>query len=374
MMAATSWFGRFCAFIAHRRPRKNRAGKRVRRSGLLHKRIVCCGILAAGTLPLASHAASPTVDAIRQRGELVCGVSQGSAGLSYVDKSGHWQGLDVDVCRALAAAVLDSPAKVRYVPLSSQQRFTALQSGEIDVLSRNTTITSGRDNGLGITSTAIVFYDGQGFLVPRKLGVKHATGLNGAQVCVQPGTVNEQNLVDYFKQNHMTYRPVVIENLVELEQAFYAGRCDVYLSDVSTLAASRAARARRPDDYVILPERISKSPLGPFVRQNDPGWAALVKWTVNAIVEAEELGVTSANADQQSHSQNAEVRRLLGIDPGIGKGFSLDDRWAYRAIKAVGNYGEIWDRNLGPATPLGLERGLNAQWNKGGLLYSPPFQ
>ena len=210
------------------------------------------------------------MDAIKKRGELVCGVSQGSAGLSIADAQGRWTGLDADLCRALAAAVLGDASKTRFVPLSSQQRFPALQSGEIDVLNRNTTITSGRDAGLGIVSAGIVFYDGQGFMVPKKLGVKSAAELDGAQVCVQPGTVNEQNLVDYFKKRKLSYRPVVIENLVELEQAFYAGRCDVYLSDASTLAASRAARAANPDDFVILPERINKSPLGPFVRQDDP--------------------------------------------------------------------------------------------------------
>ena len=270
--------------------------------------------------------------------------------------------------------MLGDPAKTRFVPLSSQQRFPALQSGEVDVLNRNTTITSSRDAGLGIVSAGIVFYDGQGFLVPRKLGVKSATELDGAQVCVQPGTVNEQNLVDYFKKHKLSYRPVVIENLVELEQAFYAGRCDVYLSDASTLAASRAARASQPDDFVILPERINKSPLGPFVRQDDANWAAIVRWTVNALVAAEELGITAANADGQSQSTDAQVRRLLGVDPGIGKSFGLDEAWARNAIKAVGNYGEVWDRNLGASTPLKLERGLNAQWNQGGLLYSPPFQ
>jgi general L-amino acid transport system substrate-binding protein len=330
--------------------------------------------IATLLLPVIAHAASPTVDAIKQRGVLSCGVSQGSAGLSALDQQGRWRGLDVDVCRGLAAAVLGSADKVRYVPLSSQQRFTALQSGDVDVLSRNTTITSGRDDGLGITSTSIVFYDGQGFLVPRKLGVKHATELDGANVCVQPGTVNEQNLLDYFKKNNLHYRPVVIENLVELEQAFYAGRCDVYLSDVSTLAASRAARSKDPADFVILPERINKSPLGPFVRQSDPNWIAIVKWTVNALVEAEELGVTSANADQRQTDPDPQVRRFLGTDPGVGKAFGLDDKWAYRVVKSVGNYGEIWERNLGHNTPLALDRGLNNQWNKGGLLYSPPFQ
>ncbi|WZB71240.1 amino acid ABC transporter substrate-binding protein [Achromobacter xylosoxidans] len=330
---------------------------------------------AAAALAMAGAAqAGPTVDAIKKRGELVCGVSQGSTGLSIADAQGRWTGLDADLCRALAAAVLGDASKTRFVPLSSQQRFPALQSGEIDVLNRNTTITSGRDAGLGIVSTGIVFYDGQGFMVPKKLGVKSAAELDGAQVCVQPGTVNEQNLVDYFKKRKLSYLLVVIENLVELEQAFYAGRCDVYLSDASTLAASRAARAANPDDFVILPERINKSPLGPFVRQDDPNWSAIVRWTVNALVAAEELGVTAANADSQAQGADAQVRRLLGAEPGIGKSFGLDEQWARNAIKAVGNYGEVWNRNLGAATPLKLERGLNAQWNQGGLLYSPPFQ
>ena len=331
-------------------------------------------VMAAALFVTITTHAGPTVDNIKKRGELVCGVSQGSAGLSIADSQGRWGGLDVDVCRALAAAVLGTPDKVRFVPLSSQQRFPALQSGEIDVLSRNTTITSGRDAGLGIVSAGIVFYDGQGFLVPKKLGVKSAVELNGAQVCVQPGTVNEQNLVDYFQKQKLNFRPVVIENLVELEQAFYAGRCDVYLSDASTLAASRAARAGKPDDFIILPERINKSPLGPFVRQDDPNWTAIVRWTINALVAAEEFGITSANLPDYTKSQDPQIRRFLGIDPGVGKSFGLDEEWIQRVIKGTGNYGEIWDRNLGSATPLKLERGLNAQWNQGGLLYSPPFQ
>ena len=327
---------------------------------------------AAAALAMAG-AAQAGGRAIKKRGELVCGVSRGSAGLSIADAQGRWTGLDADLCRALAAAVLGDASKTRFVPLSSQQRFPALQSGEIDVLNRNTTITSGRDAGLGIVSAGIVFYDGQGFMVPKKLGVKSAAELDGAQVCVQPGTVNEQNLVDYFKKRKLSYRPVVIENLVELEQAFYAGRCDVYLSDASTLAASRAARAANPDDFVILPERINKSPLG-LRAPGRPNWSAIVRWTVNALVAAEELGVTAANADSQAQGADAQVRRLLGAEPGIGKSFGLDEHWARNAIKAVGNYGEVWNRNLGAATPLKLERGLNAQWNQGGLLYSPPFQ
>lgn len=315
-----------------------------------------------------------TVEAIKKRGQLVCGVSQGSAGLSLADSQGRWSGLDVDFCRALSAAVLGTPDKVRYVPLSSQQRFPALQSGEIDVLNRNTTITSGRDAGMNVTSPAIVFYDGQGFMVPKKLGVKNAKELDGAQVCVQPGTNNEQNLVDWFTTHKMKYRPVVIENLVELEKAFYAGRCDVYLSDASTLAASRSARAGNPDDFVILPERVNKSPLGPWVRDNDSNWNDIVKWTVHAVVTAEELGITAKNIDSFKTSKDPQVRRLLGLEPGLGKSFQLTDSWAYNVIKAVGNYGEIWDRNVGLKTPLKLERGQNALWNKGGLFYAPPFQ
>ena len=337
--------------------------------------LVVVGAAAAlGGVSAFAQSPGSTVDTIQKRGQLVCGVSQGSAGLSLADSQGRWSGLDVDFCKALAAAVLNAPDKVRYVPLSSQQRFPALQSGEIDVLNRNTTVTSGRDAGMNVTAPAIVFYDGQAFMVPKKLGVKSATELDGAQVCVQPGTSNEQNLVDWFSTHKMKYRPVVIENLVELENAFYAGRCDVYLSDASTLAASRSARAGNANDFVILPERVNKSPLSPWVRDNDTQWIDIVRWTVHAVVAAEELGITSKNVDSFNTSKDPQVRRLLGLDAGIGKTFGLNEKWAYNVIKAVGNYGEIWDRNVGPKTPLKLERGLNALWNKGGLLYAPPFQ
>ena len=338
------------------------------------KSILKSAALIASVAFVHSAQATSTLDTVKKRGELVCGVSQGSAGLSLADSQGRWAGLDVDVCRAIAAAVLGSPDKVRFVPLSSQQRFPALQSGEIDVLNRNTTVTSSRDSGLGVMNAGITFYDGQGIMVPKTLGVKSATELNGAEVCVQPGTVNEQNLVDYFQKHNMTYRPVVIENLVELEQAFYAGRCDVYLSDASTLAASRAARAANADDYVILPERLNKSPLGPFVRQDDPKWAAIVRWTVNALVAAEEMDITSQNIKSFANSKDPQVRRFLGLDAGVGKSFGLEEVWVSNVVQGVGNYGEIWERNLGPKTPLKLDRGLNAQWNNGGLLYSPPFQ
>nr|WP_250265957.1 amino acid ABC transporter substrate-binding protein [Rhodovastum atsumiense] len=318
--------------------------------------------------------AGTTLDRIRQRGELVCGVSQGSAGLSLPDSQGVWRGLDADYCRALAAAVLGDAKKVRFQPLSSAQRFAVLQSGEIDVLSRNTTWTSGRDGPLGLIFVGTIFYDGQAFMVPARLGVHSAKELGGATVCVQPGTVNEQNLADYFSANKLAYRSVVIESLPELEAAFYAGRCDVYLSDASTLAASRAARAPRPADFVILPERINKSPLSPVVRADDVAFFQIARWTLNVLINAEELGVTSKSVEADRASTNPDVKRLLGVTPGIGKAFGLPEDWAARVITQVGNYGEIFARNLGPDTPLALARGQNALWRDGGLLYGPPIQ
>jgi general L-amino acid transport system substrate-binding protein len=339
------------------------------------RRLLAAAAVALGSLAASATAwAGPMVDKVRARGELVCGVSQGSAGLSLPDSNGRWSGLDVDYCKALAAAVLGSADKVRFVPVSSAQRFAVLQNGEIDVLSRNTTWTSTRDASLGLSFVGTIFYDGQAFMVPKKLGVTSAKQLDGATVCVQPGTVNEQNLVDYFSANSLKFKSVVIESLPELESAFYAGRCDVYLSDASTLSASRASRAAKIDDFVILPERITKSPLSPVVRADDAQWFAVARWTLNLLIEAEELGVTSANVETQKQSKNPSVQRLLGVSAGIGKAFGLDESWGARVIAAVGNYGEIFDRNLGPATKLGLERGQNALWNKGGLLYSPPVQ
>lgn len=330
--------------------------------------------IAAAAFQPAVAQAGAVLDRIKARGELVCGVSQGSAGLSLPDSSGRWSGLDVDYCRALGAAVLGNAEKVRFVPLSSAQRFAVLQNGEIDVLSRNTTWTSTRDASLGVLFVGTIFYDGQAFMVPKKLGVTSAKQLDGATVCVQPGTVNEQNLVDYFSANGLKFKSVVIESLPELEAAFYAGRCDVYLSDASTLSASRAVRAPKVEDFVILPERITKSPLSPVVRGDDLQWFQIARWALNLLIEAEELGVTQANVEAQKGSKNPSVRRLLGVDAGIGKAFGLDESWGARTVAAVGNYGEIFDRNLGPKTKLGLERGQNALWSQGGLLYAPPFQ
>ncbi len=317
--------------------------------------------------------AGPTLDAIKQRGEVRCGVNTSLAGFSQPDAQGRWTGLDVDVCRAIAAAVLGDGGKVKFMPYNAQQRFPALQSGEVDILSRNTTWTLTRDTALGLNFAGVTYYDGQGFMVPAKLGVKSAKELNGATVCVQPGTTTELNLADFFRAKKMQFKPVVIQELAEVEKAFFEGRCDVYTTDASGLASTRAAKAGNPADYIILPEIISKEPLGPAVRHGDDQWFDIVKWTVFALLEAEEYGITKANADQmKASSTDPNVKRLLGATPGMGKALNLSEDWALNAVKAVGNYGEIFERNVGKTTPLKLERGLNALWTQGGLMYGMP--
>jgi len=316
--------------------------------------------------------AQKTLEAIKARGELVCGVSTGLGGFSVPDSAGQWTGLDVDVCKAIAAAIFGDGSKVKFQALSAQQRFTALQSGEVDLLSRNTTWTLTRDTSLGLNFAGVTYYDGQGFMVPKKLGVKSAKELDGATVCVQPGTTTELNLADYFRANSMKFTPVVIEALQEVNAAFFSGRCDVLTTDASGLASVRKndAPKGKSDDYGILPEIISKEPLGPAVRHGDDQFFDVVKWTVNALIEAEEFGVTQANVDQMTtDTTNPAVKRLLGATPGNGKALGLDEAWAKNAIKAVGNYGEIWERNI---PPLGLPRGLNNLWNNGGIMYAPP--
>jgi general L-amino acid transport system substrate-binding protein len=320
----------------------------------------------------ASAEAGPTLDAVKARGQLICGVSTGSAGFAVADKTGAYQGLDADLCHALAAAVLGAPEKVKYVPLTGQQRLTALQSGEIDILSRNTTWTLQREALSGLLFGPPVFYDGQGFIVPKKLNVKSTKELNGATVCVSPGTTTELNLADYTRLNHLDMRPVSIENLDEVENTFIAGRCDVYTNDATSLAGMRLTKAPNPDEYAILPELISKEPLAQAVRQGDDQWFDITRWTVFALINAEEKGITRANLDEMKKSEDPEVKRLLGVTPGNGKALGLDEDWAVRAIRAVGNYGEIFDRNLGKDSPLKLERGLNDLWTRGGLLYAPP--
>jgi general L-amino acid transport system substrate-binding protein len=327
--------------------------------------------VAAVAIAPAIALAGPTVDSIKQRGNLRCGVNTGLLGFSAPDSAGRWTGLDADFCRAVAVAILGDPNKVQFVPTTAQNRFTILQSGEVDMLSRNTTWTSSRDSTMGSLFAGTLFYDGQGFMVPKKLGVKSATELNGATVCVQPGTTTELNLSDYFRSKKMSFKPVVIGDLSQVEQAFFTGRCDVYTTDISGLAATRL-KAPNKDDYVILPEAISKEPLGPMIRRGDWEFFAIVRWALFGLVEAEEYGVSSSNVDKMvAESKDPVIMRLVGKTGDVGKGFGLDNDWLVKVIKAVGNYGEMYQRNIGP---IGIARGVNAQWRDGGLMYAPPVR
>ncbi len=330
-----------------------------------------CAVVVAGG-PAAF--AGATLDAARSRGAVICAVNTGLAGFALPDREGNYQGLDADICRAIGAAVLGDAHKVKFVPATAQQRFTLLQTGEVDVLVRNTTWTLLRDTENGLTFAPVTYYDGQGFMVAKKLGVKSAKELDGATICVQPGTTTELNLADYFRTNHLSFKPLVIEKLDEVENAFFSGRCDAYTTDRSGLAATRAAKAPNPDDYVILPEIISKEPLAPAVRHGDDEWFDVVKWTVFAMIAAEEKGITAANVDEMMKSDDPEVKRMLGVSPGMGKALHLDERWAYNVVKQVGNYGEAFERNVGARSPLKLARGLNALWTEGGLMYAMPFR
>jgi len=335
---------------------------------------------AAGLAALTGSGAAmagPILDAVKARGHLLCGVGTGTAGFMLADSQGKWVGLDVDVCRAVAAAIFGDASKVKYVPLTSQQRFTALQSGEVDMLSNNTTITLTRDTALGLDFGAVTYYDGQGFMVPKKLGVKSAKELNGATVCVAPGTTTELNLADYFRANKMSFKPVVIEKVDEIRSAFFSGRCDVYTTDSSALAATRVANVPAPltqDDFVILPEIISKEPLAPVMRHGDNQFADIVRWSQYAMVEAEEYGIDSKNVDEMLKSDNPTIKRILGVTPGMGKALGVDEKWVYYIIKQVGNYGESFERNVGSGSPLKIDRGLNRLWTKGGLQYAPPIR
>ena len=336
---------------------------------------VMAGIFAAGLVGAAGTAyAGKDLDAIKARGQLLCGVSTGVAGFASADSQGKWTGIDVDVCRAVAAAIFGDADKVKFIPTTAQQRFTALQSGEVDLLVRTTTYTLTRDTALGFDFTGINYYDGQGFMVNKKLGVKSAKELNGATVCVQPGTTTELNLADYFRANKMTFKPVVIEKIEEVRAAFFAGRCDVFTTDASGLYATRAANAPTPDDYIILPEIISKEPLGPVVRHGDNQFADIVRWAFFAMLEAEEYGITSKNVDEMLKSDNPAIKRILGVTPGMGKALGVDEKGVYNIIKQVGNYGEVFDRNVGAGSPLKIARGQNALWTQGGLQYAPPIR
>jgi general L-amino acid transport system substrate-binding protein len=332
--------------------------------------LVAALAIAAG---LSAQADAQTLKTVKDRGVLSCGVSSGLPGFSAPDDKGNWAGLDVDVCRAIAAAVFNDPTKVKFVPLSAKDRFTALQSGEIDVLSRNTTWTVSRDTSLGVNFTGVTYYDGQGFLVRKSLKVNSALELNSASVCVQTGTTTEQNLADYFKGNNMKYEVIAFGTADETVKAYEAGRCDVFTDDVSGLYALRLKLAV-PADHAVLPEVISKEPLGPLVRHGDDQWFDIVKWTLFAMVNAEELGITQKNVDDMAKSDKPELKRVFGADGNLGEQLGLTKDWVARIVKATGNYGESFDRNVGAGSKLGIARGLNALWNKGGIQYAPPIR
>ncbi|MGK7753385.1 MULTISPECIES: amino acid ABC transporter substrate-binding protein [unclassified Roseovarius] len=338
------------------------------------KKSVFLGALTVAGLT-AGAAAAATLDDVKARGTLNCGVTTGLVGFAAPDNNGNWDGFDVGVCRAVAAAVLGDPQAVEFVPTTGKTRFTALASGEIDMLARNTTWTFSRDVDLKFEFVGVNYYDGQGFMVPKELGVSSAKDLDGATVCIQTGTTTELNLADYFRKNSMNYEPVPIETNAEAQQQYLAGACDVYTTDASGLAATRAA-FEDPSAHVLLPEIVSKEPLGPLVRHGDNEWGDVVRWTLNALIAAEELGVTSANiADMASTAGDSpEINRLLGTEGNLGEMLGLEADWAVKAISAGGNYGELFEKNIGETTPIGLARGLNAQWTDGGLLYSPPFR
>ncbi len=337
------------------------------------KKSVLFGALAAAGMT-AGVAGAATLDDVQARGVMNCGVTTGVPGFAEPDANGVWQGFDVAVCRAVAAAVLGDSTAVEFVPTTGKTRFTALASGEIDMLARNTTWTFSRDVDLKFEFTGVNYYDGQGFMVPASLGVTSAAELDGATVCIQTGTTTELNLADFFRSNNITYEPVPIETGSEAVQLFLAGSCDVYTTDRSALAAQRA-NFPAPDDFVVLPEVVSKEPLGPLVRHGDNEWGDIVRWTLNALITAEELGVTSDNIEELSAgTNNPEINRLLGSEGTLGEMLGLDAEWAKRAIAAGGNYGEVFEGNIGAATNIGLARGLNAQWTDGGLIYSPPFR
>jgi general L-amino acid transport system substrate-binding protein len=327
----------------------------------------------AAAASIATGARSATLDEVKERGELRCGVNIGLAGFSAPDDKGEWHGLDVDFCRAVASAIFKDPTKVRFVPLSAKERFTALQSGEIDLLSRNTTWTMSRDTEQGLNFVGTTYYDGQGFLVKKSLGITSPAQLAGASICMQTGTTNELNVADYFRTRGLSYNPVVYEKNEEAINAYNLGRCDAYTTDSSGLYAQRIKLAD-PDANEVLPEVISKEPLGPVVRQGDELWSNLVQWSLFAWLNAEELGIKQANAEAMLKSANPEIRRLLGVEGDFGKGIGLDNDWAYEIIKNVGNYGESFERNLGKGSRLKIARGLNRLWTNGGLHYAPPIR
>jgi general L-amino acid transport system substrate-binding protein len=337
------------------------------------KKVLLSVLLSSAMGFAATSAQAATLDDVKAKGNVTCGVSQGLPGFSNPDDQGNWSGLDVDFCNAVAAAVFGDASKAKFAPLSAKERFTALQSGEIDVLPRNTTWTMTRDTKLGLNFTGVNYYDGQGFMVRKSLGVSSALELSGASVCTNTGTTTELNVTDYFRTNNMELELVQFEKADEVVQAYDGGRCDVYTTDASGLYAQRL-KLTNADEHMVLPEIISKEPLGPVVRQGDDQWFNINKWVLFAMVNAEELGITQANVDEMKDSKNPSIRRLLGTEGTFGEAIGLSNDWAYNVIKAVGNYGESFDRNVGPDTPLGIARGVNDLWSKGGLMYAPPIR
>jgi len=348
-----------------------------RKKAVTMKRVIstlASSLAIAGALAIAATTASAqTLNTVKQRGILNCGANGSLAGFGLPDAQGNWTGLDVDFCRAVASAIFDDPKKVKFVPLSAKDRFTALQSGEVDLLARNTTWTSSRDTSLGLNFTGVNYYDGQGFLVRKSLKVNSALELNGAAVCVQQGTTTELNLADYFRANKMQLKSVTFSDADQTVKAYDAGRCDAFTTDASGLYAERL-RLAKPDDHIVLPEIISKEPLGPSVRHGDDQWFDIVKWVHFAMLNAEEAGINSKNVDEMTKSTNPDIRRLLGVEGNYGEQLGLTKDWAYRVIKHVGNYGEIFEKNVGEGSPLKISRGLNRLWTKGGLQYAPPVR
>ena len=330
-------------------------------------------LAVATVLGLSGSASAQTLNAVKQRGSLICGVTQGLPGFSSPDDRGNWTGLDVDFCRAMAAAIFNDPQKVKFTPLSTKDRFTALQSGEIDVLARNSTWTLARDTSLGLNFTAVNYFDGQGFMVRKSLKINSALELNGASVCTQTGTTTELNLADYFRANKMKYEVLALATADETIKAYDAGRCDVFTTDVSQLYAEKL-KLTNSNDHIILPEVISKEPLGPLVRHGDDQWFDVVKWTLFAMLNAEELGVSSKNVDEAMKSNQPEIRRLVGVEGNYGEQLGLTKDWVVRIVKQVGNYGEVFDRNVGTGSRLGISRGINRLWTKGGIQYAPPIR
>ena len=333
--------------------------------------LLLAGILAGAAPAMAQGSGSATIDSIRSKGMLACGVSTGVAGFSLADSKGVTQGIDADTCRAVAAAVLGDGNKVRFVPTTTTNRFTALQSGEIDLLVRSTTWTLGREGNLGLMFAGVNFYDGTGFLVKTSAGVKSAKDLNGATICVQPGTSTELAIADYFRLNNLKFTPVLIQDLAEIQNTYLAGRCDSYSTDASGLASFRSQQGPKAEEHLLLPEIISKEPLGMMVRKGDDKFFDVVRWTLYAMIQAEESGVTSKNVDEMLKSTNPDIRRLLGNEGDLGKALGVDNKWVVNVIKSVGNYGEMFERTI---VPLGIPRGINNLWNKGGLHYPPPIR